>query len=143
MVLLISFIARLLYCNYNLADLFYCTTVLLEVWFGWFLLLHDCFIAIMSWLISSITPLFYCNYDLNYFFYWTTVLLQLWVGWFLLLGHCLIAIIISLISSLIILKSWNLTRKRESIDRFENCTLKYWFLEWIWCNFFLDAVFFC
>ena len=90
----ISSVARPLYCNYNLADFLFYTTVLLQLRFTWFLLLHHCFIGIMTWLISSIAPLF---------------LLQIWVGWFLLFHHRLIALIIWLISPiapLFLLRLW-------------------------------------
>ena len=80
-----------------MADFFYCTTVLLQLGSGWFLLFHHCFIAIMSWLISSMAPMFYCNCDLADFFYCTTVLLQLWLRWFLPLHHCFIAIMTCLV----------------------------------------------
>ena len=78
-----SSIAPLFYCI-GLADLFYFTTVLLQLWFGWSLLLYHCFIAILVGLISSIPPLFHFNDDLVDFFYSTTALLLWWFDWFLL-----------------------------------------------------------
>ena len=81
----LSSITPLFYINYDFPDVFYCTIVLLELWLGMFLLVHDYFIASIIWQISSIAPLF---------------LLQLWFSWFLLLKHCFIGINIWLISSI-------------------------------------------
>ena len=75
------------YCNYDLADLFSCTTVLLDWWLGLFLLFHDCFTGIIIWLLL---------FDL----YYTTILYQLWFAWSLLLHDYFIAIMIRLISSI-------------------------------------------
>ena len=80
-------IAPVFYCNYDLADLFSCTTVLLDWWLGLFLLFHDCFTGIIIWLLL---------FDL----YYTTVLYQLWFAWSLLLHDCFIAIMIRLICSI-------------------------------------------
>ena len=110
MIWLMSSIARLFYWNYDLAYFFYfnCftaiiiwlilfdfyhTTVLYQLWFGWYLPLHHCFIEITIWLISFIAPLFCCNYDLVDLFYCTTVLLRLWFAWVLLLQDGCIAVI--------------------------------------------------
>ena len=108
MIWLISSIAPLFSCNYSLADVFdcatvllpYCTTVLLQLWIGSVLLWHDCFITIIIQLISPTAPLFYWNCDLVDFFYCHTGFLQLGFGWFLLLHHCFIAIMSPLISSI-------------------------------------------
>ena len=109
---LIPSMAPLFYCNCDLADFFYCTTVLLQLWLRWFLPLHHCFIAIMTCLvfllhhcfitirirlISFVSPLFYCYYEFVDFFYGTIVLLQLWIGWSLLFHDCFNAIMIWLI----------------------------------------------
>ena len=105
-----------------MAIFFYGTTILFQVSFSWFGLLHHCFIGIMIWLISSIAPLFYCNYDwadffystpflllfrVGNFFYCATFLLQLWFGWFLLFHDYFISIIIWLFSSIPPPFNWN------------------------------------
>ena len=89
-------IAALFYWNYGLLEFLSCTIVLLEYWFGWFLLYHHYFIAIwvgrllllghclidiIIWLISSIAALFYFNYHSIAFFYSTTVFLRLRFSW--------------------------------------------------------------
>ena len=94
MIWLISSVAPLFYCNYDwlistmallfcynfcLANFSYCTTVLLELWFAWFLVLHHCFIANMSWLISSITPSLNCIFYFADFFYSTTVFIAIMI----------------------------------------------------------------
>ena len=84
--------------NYHSVALFDSTTVFLGLRFGWFLLLHHGFIALMIWLISSMVLLFSYNYHLADFSYSATVLLELWFGWFLLLQHYFISIIIRLLS---------------------------------------------
>ena len=66
---------------------FYYNTVLLQLWFGWSVLLHHCIIGIMIRPISSFSRLFYWNYYLSD---------CIW----LLLHHCFISIMICLISSI-------------------------------------------
>ena len=82
---------------YHLTDFSYWTTVLLELWFGWFLLFHYRFIAILICLVSSIPPLLCCYYELVDFFYCTTVLWRLWFGWIFLLHDYFMAVTIWLI----------------------------------------------
>ena len=84
MICLLSSVELQSYCIYNFADFLYSDIVSLQLWFGWFLLLHHCFIAIMIWLISSMVPLFNIKFDLAVFPYWTTVLLPLRFGRFYL-----------------------------------------------------------
>ena len=144
-----------------MADFFCGSTVLLELWFGWYLLLHLSFFAIFNWLIFFIPPLFYCYYELADCFCCTPVLLQLLFGWFILLHdyfiiiitsliflfhHHLIAIIIWLISSMAPLSYYNY----DWAD-FSYCTtvllqlLFGWFLRWdhcFYCNYNLNDFFY-
>ena len=92
-------IAPLFYKNYDLIDFFYCTTVLLQLWFCRFYL-------------TFLTPLFYWNYYLSDFcsvaalfyladfFYDTTVLLRLSFSFFLQLHHGFVGTMIWFISSI-------------------------------------------
>ena len=115
MIWLISSVAPLFYCNYDLADFCYGTTLLLQFSFSRFPLLHHFLIGIMIWLISSIAALLYSNfnwadlfypplfcwyYELPDFFDCSTVLLWLWICWFLLLHDYFIAIVIGLFFSI-------------------------------------------
>ena len=101
MIWLISSLAPLFYWNYDLIDFFYCTTVLLQLWFGWLVLLHYCFIAIMICLSSSVARRVYCSYKLAAFLLCTTVYCKYDFADFiwLLSYHCFIAIIIWFFSS--------------------------------------------
>ena len=92
MIGLISSIAPQFFCNFQLADFFYSTTVLSLLWVGWLPLLHTCVIAIMIWLVYSVPRLFSYNYNFADFF---------------LFHHHFIAIIIWLISSMAPLSYYN------------------------------------
>ena len=87
---------------------FYYNTVLLQLWFGWSVLLHHCIIGIMIRPISSFSRLFYWNYYLSD---------SIW----LLLHHCFISIMICLISSIARLFIAIMIRLISSIPSPFNC----------------------
>ena len=94
MIGLISSIAPQFFCNFQLADFFYSTTVLSLLWVGWLPLLHTCVIAIMIWLVYSVPRLFSYNYNFADFFLFHHHLIAIIIWLIFLWHHCLITIII-------------------------------------------------
>ena len=162
---MIPSISPLFYCNYDLADFTWllsvqcfigtviswsCTTVLLQLWVGRFLVLHHCFITIIIWLLSSVPRLFYCSYNWGDCFYsitlwfllffgrfplWHQCFIEIWLGWFLLLQHCFIGIMIWLIASIAPLFYCNYDLAYFFCSTTALFHLRFgWFLPWHYCS---------